>query len=134
MSTDTDPDPAYYTLSIADAIAASKPFVVVFATPAFCTSGVCGPALDQVRSISDLYAGQVNFIHVEPYFLELVNGHAQPRVDAAGRPQTVPAVADWGLPTEPYVFVVDGNGKVAAKFEGMAYPDELTAALDALLP
>jgi len=33
-----------------------------------------------------------------------------------------------------YVFVVDAKGKVADKFEGMAYPDELTAALDALLP
>jgi glutathione peroxidase-family protein len=32
------------------------------------------------------------------------------------------------------VFVVDAHGKVADKFEGMAYPDELTAALDALLP
>ena len=41
---------------------------------------------------------------------------------------------EWGLPTEPWVFVVDAKGKVAAKFEGMAYPDELTAALDALLP
>ena len=41
---------------------------------------------------------------------------------------------EWGLPTEPYVFVVDAQGKVAAKFEGMAYPDELIATLDALLP
>ena len=133
ISTDTDPDPAFYALSIRDAIAAGKPFVVVFATPAFCASGVCGPALDQVRSISDQYTGQVNFIHVEPYVLQLVNGHTQPKVDAAGQPQTIQAVAEWGLPTEPYVFVVDAAGKVAAKYEGMAYPDELVTELDSLL-
>jgi hypothetical protein len=50
-----------------------------------------------------------------------------------GYPKPVRATVEWGLPTEPYVFVVDGQGKVAAKFEGMAYPDELTAALDAVL-
>lgn len=134
ITTDPDPDPSFYTLSIRDAIAAGKPFVVVFATPAFCTSGVCGPALDQVRSISGDYTGRVNFIHVEPYLLELVNGHTQPKVSATGQPQTIQAVAEWGLPIEPYIVVVDAQGKVADKFEGMAYPDELTAALDALLP
>ncbi len=134
ITTDPDPDPSFYTLSIRDAIAAGKPFVIVFATPAFCTSGVCGPALDQVRSISGDYTGRVNFIHVEPYLLELVNGQTQPKVSATGQPQTIQAVAEWGLPTEPYIVVVDANGKVANKFEGMAYPDELTAALDALLP
>lgn len=134
ITTDPDPDPSFYTLSIRDAIAAGKPFVVVFATPAFCTSGVCGPALDEVRSISGDYTGRVNFIHVEPYLLELVNGDTQPKVDAAGQPQTIQAVAEWGLPSEPYIVVVDANGKVANKFEGMAYADELTAALDALLP
>jgi len=134
ISTDQDPDPRLYTLSVKDAIAAGKPFVLVFATPLFCTSGTCGPALDLVKQVMPAYVGRVNFIHVEPYLLQVTEGRTQPALDVLGHPQPVRAVVEWGLPTEPYVFVVDAQGKVAAKFEGMAYPDELTAALDALLP
>jgi hypothetical protein len=134
ISTDQDPDPRLYTLSVKDAIAAGKPFVLVFATPLFCTSGTCGPALDLVKQVMPDYIGRVNFIHVEPYLLQVTDGRTQPALDVLGHPQPVRAVVEWGLPTEPYVFVVDAHGKVADKFEGMAYPDELTAALDALLP
>lgn len=134
ISTDAHPDAAFYRLSVKDAIAAGKPFVLVFATPLFCTSGTCGPALDLVKEAAPAYVGRVNFIHVEPYVLEVKDGKNQPVVDVTGYPKPVRAVVEWGLPTEPYVFVVDAHGKVAAKFEGMAYPDELTAALDALLP
>jgi hypothetical protein len=134
ISTDTDPDPAFYALSVKDAIAAGKPFVVVFATPLFCTSGLCGPALDLVKQVAPDYAGRVNFVHVEPYILEVTDGRTQPVLDVTGYPKSVRAAVEWGLPSEPWVFVVDAHGKVAAKFEGMAYPDELTAALDAVLP
>jgi hypothetical protein len=134
ISTDTDPDLAFYALSVKDAIAAGKPFVLVFATPLFCTSGLCGPALDLVKQVAPDYTGRVNFIHVEPYVLQVSDGRTQPVLDVTGYPKPVRAAVEWGLPSEPWVFVVDARGKVAAKFEGMAYPDELTAALDALQP
>lgn len=133
ISTDPHPDLAFYAFSVRDAISAGKPFVLVFATPAFCTSGTCGPALDLVKQVAPDYVGRVNFLHVEPYTLEVSGGRIQPRLDALGNLQPIRAVIEWGLPTEPYVFVVDAEGKVAAKFEGMAYPDELTAALDVVL-
>jgi hypothetical protein len=133
ISTDQHPDLRFYALSVKDAIAAHKPFVLVFATPLFCTSGTCGPALDLVKQVAPKYIDRVNFIHVEPYILQVAGGRTQPALDVLGHPQPVRAVVEWGLPTEPYVFVVDARGKVAAKFEGMAYPDELTAALDAVL-
>jgi hypothetical protein len=133
ISTDEDPDPAFYSLSVKDAIAAGKPFVLVFATPLFCVSGTCGPALDLVKQVAPDYSGRVNFVHVEPYILQVADGRTQPALDVLGHPQPIRAVLEWGLPTEPFVFVIDGHGKVAAKFEGMAYPDELTAALDAAL-
>jgi len=133
ISTDQHPDPRFYALSVKDAIAAGKPFVLVFATPLFCASGTCGPALDLVKQVAPNYIDRVNFIHVEPYILQVTGGRTQPELDVLGHPQPVRAAVEWGLPTEPYVFVVDAHGKVAAKFEGMAYPDELTAALDAVL-
>ncbi|TMB58215.1 MAG: hypothetical protein E6J47_00460 [Chloroflexi bacterium] len=67
ISTDDDPDPAFYRLSIRDAIAAGMPFVIVFANPAQCASRTCGPALDLVKEVAPTYEGRVNFIHVEPW-------------------------------------------------------------------
>ena len=134
ITTDEHPVPAFYALSVKDAIGAGKPFVLVFATPLFCTSGTCGPALDLVKQVAPAYIGRVNFIPVEPYVLEVKDGRTQPEVDVTGHPKPIRAVVEWGLPSEPYVFVIAGDGKVAAKFEGLAYPDELTAALDALFP
>ena len=40
---------------------------------------------------------------------------------------------EWGLLTEPYTFVLDGEGRVAAKFEGFVNEDELAEALAAVL-
>lgn len=53
ISTDTNPDPAFYEQSVADAVAQGKPFVLVFATPAFCQSAQCGPTLDLVKQVAD---------------------------------------------------------------------------------
>ena len=47
-------------------------------------------------------------------------------------PISVPATNEWGLPTEPYVFVVDAAGNIFAKFEGIAAADELEAALESV--
>src|SRR3970282_354931 len=48
--------------------------------------------------------------------------------DASGSRILVPAVEEWGIPSEPYVFVVDADGDVAAKFEGPADTTALAAA------
>jgi hypothetical protein len=132
IATDPSPDPDFYRLSITQAIDAHKPFVIVFATPAFCVSQTCGPALDVVKSVAPPYKDRVNFINVEPYQLQIVNGGLQPVVDENNLPIPVKAVTDYGLPLEPYIFIVDAQGKIAAKFEGVAGADELRAALDAV--
>lgn len=132
ISTDDDPDPDFYTTSVSGALAAHEPFVVIFATPAFCRSATCGPTLDLVKTAAADFKGRLTFIHVEPYQLQMTDGHLQPVLDANNNPITVQAVDDWGLPTEPYVFVVDASGKVSAKFEGIASPGELTAAFEAV--
>ena len=132
ISTDDDPDPDFYTTSISGAVAAHEPFVVVFATPAFCRSATCGPTLDLVKTAAADFKGHLTFIHVEPYELTMTDGHLQPVLDANNNPIPVQAVNDWGLPTEPYVFVVDASGKVSAKFEGLVSPEELSAAFAAV--
>jgi hypothetical protein len=132
ISTDTDPEPDFYTTSISQALAAHEPFVLVFATPLFCRSATCGPTLNVVKSVAADYKDRLTFIHVEPYQLTMIDGHLQPVLDQSNNPIPIQAVNDWGLPSEPYIFVVDGSGKVSAKFEGIAAPDELSAAFDAV--
>jgi hypothetical protein len=121
ITTDSHPNPRFYELSIADALTAKRPAVIVFATPKFCTSQVCGPTLSLVKEVAEDFR-RVNFIHVEPYDLDKVPEKLDP----------VPAVTAWGLPSEPWVFVTDARGRVAAKYEGSVAPRELTALLRSL--
>lgn len=118
ITTDTDPNRRFYQLSIAEAVKAGRPAVIVFATPKFCTSQVCGPTLSIVKDVAKDFPG-INFVHVEPYDLDKVPEKLDP----------VPAVSAWGLPSEPWVFVTDGRGRVAAKYEGSVAPRELEAML-----
>ena len=118
ISSDPDPDPRFYESSVAAAVSSGRRSVIVFATPAFCQTAVCGPTLDIVKSIADEHPS-VNFVHVEVYT----------NLEDAGNLEIVPAVTEWGLPTEPWVFVVDAGGIVTARFEGVVTAEELAAAL-----
>ena len=125
ITSDPDPDPAMYELSVSEAVTDGTPAVIVFATPAFCTSATCGPLLDQVKALRPSYPG-VDFVHVEIY--------EDIQVESVEDLTTVPATAEWGLPSEPWVFVVDATGEVTAAFEGAASDAELTAAFDGVAP
>src|SRR4030095_1104680 len=106
IDTSPRPDPRLHQVRIADAIAQGKPQVIVFATPQFCTSRICGPVVDVVRTLLPAYGDRVVFTHQEIW------------QDAAAR-EFFPTVAEWGLQTEPWIFIVDGKGIVRAKFYGV---------------
>ncbi len=131
LSTDDDPEPTFYDTSVADALQAKRPFVLLFATPKFCASATCGPALDRLKPFARAWPS-IDFINVEPYRLEPVDGQLQPVLGANGELQPVPSVEEWGLLTEPMVFVVDAAGTVRAAFEGAFADEELRAALAAV--
>jgi hypothetical protein len=118
----SDPHPLLdlYQHSLDEALGRGRPLVVIFATPAFCVSQTCGPLLDQVKALSPDHPG-ATFLHIEVY----ENLDAQSTSDL--RPAA--AVEAWGLPSEPWVYVIDRTGKVAARFEGAASDDEIVAAL-----
>ena len=130
IATDPKPDPSFYTTSVARAIAEHRPFVLVFATPAFCTSKQCGPTLDGIKAVARDEQGIV-FINVEPYRLSYADGRLQPVLDAANQLQPVDAVREWGILSEPWVFVVDGKGIVRGSFETVVSAEELKAAIAA---
>ena len=121
LTSDADPDPGLYQMTVAEAMASGRPSVITFATPAYCASRLCAPVLSSVKSVYTELGDRANFIHVEVYksFDSLVYA------DEMG---------EWGLSSEPWTFVLDGEGKVAAKFGGPLSPRELEAALIPLLP
>lgn len=129
ISTDDDPDPDFYTLTIAQAVTSGMPSAILFATPQFCQTATCGPMLDLMETIAADFKGQVRFVNVEPYKLRETPQGLQPDLDADGHLQPVQSVLDWGLPTEPYLFIVDADGRVFASFEGILGEDEVRSAL-----
>jgi hypothetical protein len=58
------PDPELHKDTIAGAIAAHRPALVLFATPVYCQSLFCGPTLDAVQTLAADHRGQAEFIHV----------------------------------------------------------------------
>ena len=125
IDSSTPPLPALHELTVAEALDSGRPLVVVFATPAFCQSRFCGPVIDAVmRPLYRRHGEQVEFLHIEPFDI------AEAR---AGRLVVLPVMAEWGLMTEPWVFVIDRSGRVAAKFEGITSIEEVEAALTPLL-
>jgi hypothetical protein len=118
LSTSRAPDPELHRSSIADALADRAPFVLVFATPKYCTSRTCGPVVDVVSTVRREHVGSdIRFIHVEVY---------EDNDPAKGENRWV---KEWHLPSEPWVFVVGPDGKIRDRFEGTVSVRELEASV-----
>jgi hypothetical protein len=118
LTTRTPPDAALLRYSVADSIAAHKPFVVVFATPKFCASRTCGPVVDVVDAVRKRFpAGKIRFIHVEVY---------KDNNPGLGYNRWFD---QWHLPTEPWTFLVGKDGRIVQRFEGSVSVGELAAAV-----
>lgn len=114
------PPDQMHAVDFADVVG-RKPVVLLFATPAFCTSRVCGPVVDIAQQVADEHRGEVEFIHMEVY-----ENNEPPNI----RPQ----LATYGLRTEPWTFLIDGDGIVRERLEGAYGIAELEDALGSILP
>jgi hypothetical protein len=118
LSTANEPDRELYRSSIADALKAKAPFVVTFSTPKYCTTRTCGPVTDVVSEVRRRHEGTgIRFIHVEIY---------EDNDPTKGENEWV---AEWGLPSEPWVFLVGPDGRIRARFEGTVSVRELDEAV-----
>ena len=84
----------------------NEPIVLLFATPKFCQSRVCGPAVDELEQARAEYGDRAAFIHMEIYNDNDPAKGARPQVRA------------FHLPTEPWLFTIDRRGRIAAAIEG----------------
>lgn len=98
-----------------------KPTVLLFATPSFCESRVCGPVVDiaeQVREETAQAGEDVAFIHQEVFNENDPSKGVRRELRA------------FHLETEPWVFVFDREGKVSTRIEGAFSAEELRRAVD----
>lgn len=117
ISGDPDPDPDLYAMSIAQAAASGRPTVIHFGSPGHCPNGICSASLKELKSVRSRFSDRVNFIHVETRDMA---DPSQPSVTAKA----------WGLPSEPWTFVLRKSGRVAWRMEGGLDAVELRLLLE----
>ena len=117
LSTRIPPPPEMLDTDFADVVG-KQPVVLLFATPALCASRTCGPVVDIAEQVRAQNGKGVTFIQQEIY-----------QDNDPGKPYRQQVLA-WRLPTEPWAFVVDRHGKIAARFEGVFSVGELARAVE----
>lgn len=94
-----------------------EPILLLFATPQFCQSRVCGPVVDVAEQVKEETGDGAAFIHMEIY------KNNEP-------PATRPQVQAFHLPTEPWLFAIDREGKVRAVVEGAFGLEKMREVVD----
>ncbi len=107
--------------SLSEIIGTGAPVVVMFATPALCQSAYCGPVLDELLDVLDARGNDVAAVHVEIY-------------DSNRGAQRAPTVEAWDLPSEPWVYGIDGSGIITARLDGAFGKQELESLVSELAP
>jgi hypothetical protein len=125
----TDPDPDLYSVSFENAVASGNPTVITFSTPAYCQTATCGPQTEVLSALDDVYKGKASFIHVEIFDNPeqmLATGDPTLGIESS-------VIHEWNFHTEPWTFVVDGNGIVVGRFEAFATQAEIEEYLVPIL-
>jgi hypothetical protein len=99
-----------------------QPIVLVFATPALCQSRVCGPVVDVAQQVADEFKGKADFIHMEVYANNDPSKGLRPQLKA------------YGLPTEPWTFLIGRDGLIKDRIEGAYGVSELEEAMKSIVP
>lgn len=94
-----------------------EPIILLFATPQFCQSRVCGPVVDVAEQVKEQYGDEAAFIHMEIYN------------DNDPSKGVTPQVKAFGLPSEPWLFAIDKQGVIEAEVEGAFGVDLLTSVV-----
>jgi len=98
-----------------------KPVALLFATPQLCQSRVCGPVVDIALQMKQEYGDRMAFIHQEVYRDNQVSKGLRPPLEA------------FHLRTEPWLFTIDRDGRIAARLEGSFGVREFRQAVEAAL-
>ncbi|MFQ3632591.1 TlpA family protein disulfide reductase [Roseiflexus sp.] len=139
-------DLSMYQISLDEALQNGKPTALLFATPAYCRTAVCAPSLSVMQELQKIYGDRINFIHVEVFrypfresfeaqtavFQKLAQEGRAPRPEERNVGLSDPMIA-WGLQSEPWLYLIDANGVIVARYEGGITREEMTPALENLI-
>jgi hypothetical protein len=119
------PDPELHRWTVAEAIRQGRPALVLIGTPAYCTSLFCGPEVQELQRFAAEYPDRAVYIHIEVW----KDYRAEPQVVNEG-------AAEWllrdGNMTEPWLFLIGADGRIADRWGSLFDSDEVIAALEAL--
>jgi protein SCO1/2 len=125
VTTQPNPDLRLSTTSTADARAMGKPYVIVIDSARFKVSPECGRALTMIRFLLDRWDQDATFIHLEPFEYQIITEEpvlsgslTDPPMNKYSRAFGL-GDATWPGTKMPWIFVVDGNGMVRAKYTGI---------------
>jgi len=111
---------AMHAVSLDQVVGSGRPVIVSFSTPARCQTRYCGPTLEQVLEVRRTYESKIAFVHVEIY--ERPTG-----------PTTVSTVKAWNLPTEPWLYAINGAGTIVGRLDGAFDRSEIKSLADRLV-
>jgi hypothetical protein len=114
------PECPLHAKSLSDVIGKGRPVAVMFATPALCQTRYCGPVLDTLLPFAKEFGDRIDFVHVEIYR------------DSSGTTVS-PTVEAWGIPSEPWLFGIDKQGKIVARLDSAFATDEIRGVMNQLV-
>lgn len=120
LLTTRQPPEQMHSVSLSSVLG-KRPVALLFSTPQFCVSRICGPVTDVVVALQHEFGRRIVFIHQEVY------AHNQPKQGL--RPQ----MKAFHLETEPWLFAINRHGIITARLEGAFGTTELRQALRAAL-
>ena len=119
ITSDSNPYPPLYELTLREALDSALPSLVVFATPAYCRTATCGPQLEIIKNLHKSHRDRINFIHIEIYDNPNdIKGDLSKGIISS-------AAKEWNLPSEPWTFLINSEGVVIERYEGLVTSREI---------
>jgi len=127
LTTGLNPNFGLYGQTVADAVRKQRPTVLVFASPGFCVSPMCGSQVEIISDLFEDYGDEFIFIHIETY-----NDPHKVR-ESPDSAERNPILADWGIISDQVVYLINRDGLIFERFEGFSPYVELEASMQALI-
>src|SRR4029079_4806422 len=96
-----------------------EPIILLFATPQFCQSRVCGPVVDVAEQVKHVCGEKSASLHMEIW-----------QENYPSTEKTRPQVRAFHLPTEPWLFAIERDGTIGEVLQGAFGVDALTEAVE----
>jgi len=120
-----DPPCSMHQVTLAQALETMKPTAFIVATPRFCKSRTCGPNLEELIVVQQAIGDRANFVHAEVY--------KDDNPETVTQEQVSPTYKEWGLDTDPWLYLIDKQGTIASRYEGPITAAQIQPALARLL-